>query len=482
MYIIFGFLPLGANLILIPFITNALLPEEYALVGLSVIIQTYLSFFISLSLDSSFTRYYYEVESTARRRNILGTCIMLFAIMAMAVAILVILFFPLYKLIFHTQFHENLLSVFLYSLLNAWAVVVVSFITTYFRLEENVKKFVLISTISFFIPAFAVIFSINYFGGSASSVIISRALSAAVISVLIIVFFFGTKKLSFEKTLLKKMLVFSLPLMGYQLFFAVFSTIDRMFVLSNTTFETSEAGVYNFAVLISTIFLVFTSSWYNAVSPVIYTSIKKENFNLAVQLQNFSLIITNLGLFLCVLFVCPAVFLIISTSYHSCLTYIGLLFMAFVPYTNYLIYQIPVFFEKKTYVFLLNSIAALLAALSVCVLGIEKFGMYAVIASVITAKIVQLLVNHYFFYKQKLNKLPYMQGVWPLWRILAIFMFYLFVYWMVKPITLGAIMLVNAVPLLLLLVYMVFYYHSFFHDLKFLFTNKVIVNEADRES
>ena len=221
MYVIFGFLPLGANLILIPFITNALLPEEYALVGLSVIIQTYLSFFISLSLDSSFTRYYYEVETPDRRRNILSTIIILSGAMAIGVALIVILFFTLYKSIFNTQFHANLLSVILYSLVNAWAVVVVNFITTYFRLEENIKKFVLLSTLSFFIPALTVIFSINYFGGSADSVIVSRALSAAFISVLIIVFFFGTKKLSFEKTLLKKMLVFSLPIMGYQLFFEI---------------------------------------------------------------------------------------------------------------------------------------------------------------------------------------------------------------------------------------------------------------------
>ncbi len=91
-YVVIGFLPVAANFLLAPLYTKFLLPDEYALVGLATLFQTFLTFFMSLSLDGAFSRIYFDYEKNEKLKHaVLGT--LLIAVMIVSVFVMLLLFF-----------------------------------------------------------------------------------------------------------------------------------------------------------------------------------------------------------------------------------------------------------------------------------------------------------------------------------------------------------------------------------------------------
>jgi O-antigen/teichoic acid export membrane protein len=73
-YILVGFLPVAANFFLAPVYTRFLAPEEYALIGTAILFQSFLTFFLSLSLDGAFSRLYFDHDKDpAQKHTLLST-------------------------------------------------------------------------------------------------------------------------------------------------------------------------------------------------------------------------------------------------------------------------------------------------------------------------------------------------------------------------------------------------------------------------
>ena len=85
-YVAVGFLPVAANFLLAPVYTSYLDPEEYALIGLATLFQTFLTFFLSFSLDSAFSRIYFDYEKEGRSKyNVLGSLMMAVTVISLMV-------------------------------------------------------------------------------------------------------------------------------------------------------------------------------------------------------------------------------------------------------------------------------------------------------------------------------------------------------------------------------------------------------------
>ena len=59
-YLLLGFLPIASNFFLAPVYTAYLKPEQYALVGIATLFQTFATFFVSLSLDGAYNRLFFK--------------------------------------------------------------------------------------------------------------------------------------------------------------------------------------------------------------------------------------------------------------------------------------------------------------------------------------------------------------------------------------------------------------------------------------
>ena len=59
-YTLLGFLPMASAFVLTPVYTKFLTTEEYGIISLSNVFQSYLAIFVAIGIDSAFTRFYFK--------------------------------------------------------------------------------------------------------------------------------------------------------------------------------------------------------------------------------------------------------------------------------------------------------------------------------------------------------------------------------------------------------------------------------------
>ena len=59
-YLIIGFLPLVANFLVLPFFTVYLSPQEYGILAIATVIQSYLTVLIDFGFGGAFSIFYYD--------------------------------------------------------------------------------------------------------------------------------------------------------------------------------------------------------------------------------------------------------------------------------------------------------------------------------------------------------------------------------------------------------------------------------------
>jgi len=190
--------------------------------------------------------------------------------------------------------------------------------------------------------------------------------------------------------------------------FAGFSNIDRFVMERN--FTPHDFGVYNFAVMITGVIPVFLNALGNATNPRIFRLLASgEDPAKVKRINHFSLFIATSVICLCIAGVVPVMRLIINSDYAGSYIYIGTLFMSFIFYLHYLIFNVPLFFFSKTKVFPVIAFSALVAGILFNLAFIEQLGIWSVCLSLYVIRFVQGLAAYVFIRIYKFNSLVYVR-------------------------------------------------------------------------
>jgi|GEM_PF-304262 len=408
-YVFIGFLPVAANFLLAPVYTKFLLPEEYALVGLATLFQTFLTFFLSLSLDGAFSKLYFDYERRpALKNSILGT--LLVAVIIASVVVTGILFLAgdrLFSLFFNSD-------IFRFTNFGYWVVIITfsniifTFFALLYRNEEKLKKFSLLNILFFFIPVTCTLAGLMFFKNGALSAITGRAIGSFAFIVVLLFMYFKKYRPVIRYKYFRIALKFALPIIPYQLMFAAFSNLDRFVLQKN--FLPHDFGVYNFAVMVTGIVPVFLNALGNATNPRMYRELANNGNQELVRKYNYLNLFFSTGIIcLCIGGVVPAMRIIINKDYSDAYMYIGTLFLSFIPYLHYLVYNVPLFYFGKTRTFPVIALLALLAGIAFDKFFIPLLGIWAVCFSLYIIRFVQALVAYYYIVKYRFDKLPYVQ-------------------------------------------------------------------------
>ncbi len=459
-YVAVGFLPVAANLLLAPVYTSFLEPEEYALIGLATLFQTFLTFFLSFSLDSAFSRIYFDYEKKGRAKyDVLGS--LMVAVTVISLVALVILWFSgnaIFSLIF-TNPEFTFTNYGSWVLLSTYSNIIYLFFAVYYRNEEKPKFFILLSTLFFIIPVAGTLAGLIIFKQGAYGAIAGRAIGSIVFIGLLLIGFMLKQRPELKSSYLITALKFSLPLVPFQIMFAAFSNVDR-FVLERY-FTAFDFGVYNFAVMVTGVIPVFLNAVGNATNPRIFRILGSESNTAPVKrINNVILLASTFVICACVAVVVPAMRLIINPSYKDSYVYIGTLFISFLPYLHYLVYNIPLFYFGKTKVFPLISFFALVSGIGANILLVPYIGLWSVCISLYVIRGIQALAAYMFVRQYQYHRSDYIKQKKPWVCTGALIIVYnLFLFLNIK-FQFLPIDIVNLVPLVVLLSTMTIFYRK----------------------
>lgn len=408
-YVVIGFLPVAANFLLAPVYTRFLKPDEYALVGLATLFQTFLTFFLSFSLDGAFSRIYFDYERREKLKHAVLSTLLITVIIISAIATTVL--FLVGDLLFSWVFSNH---IFRFSNFGYWVVittfcnVIFLFFALLFRNEEKLKKFTSINLLFFFIPVAGTLAGLILYKNSALGAVAGRAVGSILFIILLLADYFKAHRPVLKLKYFKKALFFSLPLIPYQLMFAAFSNLDRYMLERNFTLH--DFGVYNFAVMVTGLIPVFLNAFSNATNPKIFRELANNGNLETVRKYNYiSLFLSTAVICVSIAGVVPAMRLIISKDYSDSYIYFGTLFLSFLPYLHYLVYNVPLFYFGKTRVFPVIALFALVFGIVFNKLSIPYFGIWAVCLSLYLIRIVQALVAYYYVIRYKYDQFPYVK-------------------------------------------------------------------------
>src|SRR5215212_10038316 len=152
-YIFIGFLPIAANFFLAPVYAHYLIPEQYAIIGVATLFQTFLTFFLSLSLDGAYNRLYFTYERKSKLSDALLSTLLITIIAVSCLVTLLLYFWG--DFILGVSFKNN---EFKFSDLGYWVLIttlcniIFSLFAILYRNQENIKAFIRLSILFFFIP------------------------------------------------------------------------------------------------------------------------------------------------------------------------------------------------------------------------------------------------------------------------------------------------------------------------------------------
>ena len=388
-YLVLGFLPLASNFLLAPLFTRFLNPVEYGLIALASLFQNYLNVVIDLGLKGSFSRYYFRYFKQPQIVRSLLSTVILFTLGVAAVIFIFFFFFGdwIFGLIFKNklftfeQYGQFVCVLALTALLN-------SVILTYYRNEENLKKYAFVSLGTFFMMMIgAIIGVVVYRYGAQGNILGKTAGGVLVVSVFLIGFFFRSG-FRFEVRLVKPLLAYGLPLIPFGLLNITINNLDRFFI--ERYFDLSMLGQYNIAFLISTIPFILLNSFQSSVNPgvikLLETS-KGEN-----KASNYHEINSNFKVML--LFMCVVLWSMLTFSglfimfyvgeeYRSIIEYLPILMLAFIPMIYQNMYGILLFYHYESKLLPWLSIVTLVSAIALNVALIPIIGIYGVALAVL---------------------------------------------------------------------------------------------------
>lgn len=399
-YILSVFITRGISLILLPFYTRVLSTSDYGIIDILSILTNLAGLTIAFEINQSIARYYNEQDDSDYHKSITST-VLWFSISVYSIFFLFGFLFKakLAELILNDPVRTDIIILFLCQI---WTYGLFIFLQT--RLRYALKPlFFALTSISFtLVSASVTIVCVLVFKQGVAGVI--TGLICGQLTGIILSFFFIRHdiSLSIDFLLLKKLLMFSAPLVPSSMGVFVSLYVDRFVIKETLSF--SELGIYGVSARISAIIGLVMIGFNSAITPLIYANYKSEQTKFEIS-NIFSLfIIASLIMFLSLSFFSPEIMYILTTpEYYSAMLYVPMLVAASF-FSSMYMFSPGLSIAGKTFYIALISIATALIAAAMNILLVPRLGLAGAAAATLSAAIVSALLN--IFFSQKFYLIP----------------------------------------------------------------------------
>ena len=254
-------------LVLLPIYTHILTTEEYGKLAIITLVSTIALLILDSGLGTAFFRFYFQMKSPPERRKLTGTILIYLLLAGVVILLPLILLFDWIAPLFITDASLGaLIRIALIGTLFDLSSVIPFAI---FRAENRAKRYATLSFVRFFVGATLNIIAVVTLRKGALGVVYANLLTSILIFIICLVQTLRAIEWTMDTKLLRRLLVFGLPLIPAHLAAWALNLSDRIFLQKYAGF--SELGVYAVSYSIAGL-LNMVIGWFNtAYAPYCYS-------------------------------------------------------------------------------------------------------------------------------------------------------------------------------------------------------------------
>ena len=383
---------------------NKLLPADFSQIEITETI-TSLAFIIAIfGMSTAISRFYYDHIENRKNYNKLVSGIYNSILLRGFIVFLVAYIFKDYIGLLFTQTELQDFSKYGFAALLTGIFRAIN--TTAFALYRNEKKVRLYLIFSFILGALRAIsqlVGVFYFDMSFIGYVYGSAIGSGLVSISILIYTYYHSGFHYDRKILKPANKFALPLFEFAFVAWGINFADRYFLESTPV----TLGIYAQALLLGKGIEIILQGFQGATQPEIFRMMRdgtKKNSNEIKKLSNLLLAQSQLLIAVAII---PAMLycLIFKTDLKLAAGFIAIVFIRYILRTQYIIFSIPLYFEKKTKIFLYLNILVLIVNLLLLYFLIPIWGAYGAIVSILVSQTIQVI--GIYFYQNKTIYIPW---------------------------------------------------------------------------
>ncbi|CAN5213535.1 polysaccharide biosynthesis C-terminal domain-containing protein [soil metagenome] len=242
--------------LLLPLYTRYLSPSDYGLIETLVALSAVLTALVAQGMKSAFFRFYFDSAEPARRHLVVRTAF--WYVFAASTAVLVAgvaLAQPISWLLFDTRSHDGLVIA---AFVGLWAAMNYEQMTSLYRVEQRSTAYVTATLTNVAITIAATVLLVVVFDKGPLGVLVGNLTGTLIVYVALLAYNRRALGLQFDRSLLREMNRFCLPLVPSAVALWLTNFSDRFFLVKLA--DAHEVGLYSIGVRIaSAIVLLLTA-------------------------------------------------------------------------------------------------------------------------------------------------------------------------------------------------------------------------------
>ena len=373
-YGIIGVLAKAMGIFLVPVYTRVLLPSEMGVVSVFTTILGGLAILSDLQIIHGMGRYYYEYDNLDKRRRMIGTGYIASLAVSFSWSFLLIIGSGYWgKMFFKSTDYTNVFNIIAISLPLS---ISQSYLNYVFRLGHIIRNYTITSLFTAFTTLLSIIYLVVHRKLGVIGIFLGQLIGFAVGNICI--YGLGGIKLykfTIEWNILKKILVFCLPTIPAVLGGWGQIVFGQIIIISYTDF--AKLGIYEVALKISSVLLLFQMAFLLAWNPHLLAGIKNRKDS-SYYTKGFYLYLAVGVLFTIpfVLFSKEVISVVAGTDFHGASKYIGITSIAVFLQGVPSLVNVGIIKEKKM---VFNSIAFIVGSIINIIITMSMIKQYGII-------------------------------------------------------------------------------------------------------
>lgn len=392
---------LGAiiSFLTVPITTFFISPTEFGKASMFGVVQSLIVTFVYLGMDQSYTKeYHYEKD----KKKIFQNAILIPLLAATFLGLIIVIFREQFSLLLFDSTNYPIVSL-LFSVMIIFSVIE-RFILLSIRMEEKAIEY---SFFSVFVKVTILLLTIVLLslGQRNFMTIVTSTIFGQLLGDAVLVFryrnLFQIRKGYIDKVLLKRMLLFGLPLIVAASVSNLLNTSGRLFLRAYSTYH--ELGIYNAALKISNLLQIIQAAFTSFWIPLAYRWNKEQRDIKQFSFISDALLFIMTLVFFGLMILKKYIVIILSSEYSDAQYIVGLLAMAPILYTLSETSTLGIVFSGKSY---LNLSVSMLSIVPNLILNYFLVPIYGIIGASIAnavAYVVFCLARTYFSKKTGFN-------------------------------------------------------------------------------
>lgn len=405
-YMLSSLLTKGINILVLRVYTEYLNPSQYGILDTLNSIALFLPFFISLYLDSAFARFYHEYKNDSKKLKQLFSSIFIFVFFFGSFVTVLVLWVSKYWL---NDFLEIPLYPYIYlAFIPPLFQQLGSLGLVFLRQSLRSKETVLVEIGSLLVNLIIALPLLILFDFGILAKLWGNFGASLALFLFYLVFFIrkGLLKFTFNKTLLKESLIYSIPLMPAFLGSWLAGLSDRLVIAKHTGVE--QVGYYAVGLMLGKLLYMVHDAITQVIGPISISGLIDDNQRTKQKMGTLSSVIWTYMLLLNLMlyvFSKELILIFANKAYNNAAFIIPIIGFSYVLGSQSRIFSSIIMYHKKNWIFSSGGIIQGLLNLLLNLLFIPTFGyIFAAYSTVISFLFYTLWI---LFWSFKIDKLPF---------------------------------------------------------------------------